>query len=542
MPPRTTSLSSRFNNGEFLLFAIIFFLAGWLRFENVASLPVGFHGDEAVSGLVGQQILREGNIGPYTPLALGQPTGPLYLTALSVRFFGSTIWSVRAVSALLGTLTVIALYFLLRRHQDDGDKHFGRVVALLGMGLLAVMNWHLHFSRIGFPVIAWPFCTLLATWAALEAVQHRQARWWCITGFLAGLGIYSYNAHSLCIAALGLWVLFYLARQRDVVWWHRIFWLLSFGGAVLLTTVPMLRYALDPAHAYFDHAKLISIFSAPTSQWLQLEGIGPKVGFLIGRFIDFWDNLSWNSRVDAGDGTGVVPVVPLVMLVVALVGLVLGVKAKRGPLMEICLCYMLVLPFGSVLTLDGLNRRAFALSPFLALLAAIGIVEIYRWASAAPRENATKTARVQLPRWFVPGAVTLLCAIMVCQNLFSYFWRAAASPQLSWTFVQELTETCHYLKTLPPNAHVYFYSDRWRSDYETRQFLVPNVLMEDRSEEFSKFSFDITPGQGKPYFVLLGDYKKRLTELQKRYPHSHVKVGPKTAEDQDSFIALWPDD
>ncbi|RYG56587.1 hypothetical protein EON80_29210, partial [bacterium] len=411
------------------------------------------------SGLEAERILREGYIGPYTPLALGQPTGPLYLTALSLRYFGSTIWAVRAVSALLGTITVGVLYLMLRRHSS-GNSGQRRVVALLGAALLATSHWHLHFSRIGFPLITWPLCTLLAVWAMLEAARREQARWWCLAGFVLGSGIYSYNAHVVSILALGLWLLLYLARLRHVSVARRLAWLLLFSSMILLAATPMIRYALAPEHTYFEHTRVVSIFTAPASKWLELEGIGPKLIFLTERYIQFWDQLSLHSQVDAGDATGIVPIVPVSMLLVALIGLVWAWKGKRGPLVEITLLLALLLPLGPMLTLDGLNRRAFALSPFLALLAALGIVALSQWNAVAALKRGTK------PFHALGFAVVLFGAISF-QNLNDYFRRAMPSEPMRWTFGQEMTETCRYLNTLPPRSRVYFYSDRWSAKYET---------------------------------------------------------------------------
>ena len=471
------SFLSSFRKFEALLVVLLLLGAAWLRFGDLVNVPGGFHGDEAVSGIEAKRILKEGSIGPYSPLALGQPSGPLYLTALSIRVFGETIWAVRAVSALLGTLSVALLYFLLRRSH-------GREVALVAALFLATLDWHIHFSRIGFPVIAWPLCALAATFAALEAVKREQARWWALTGLITGIGIYSYNAHVLVIAALGVWTLFYLARKRDVALKVRAGWLLGFAVVLALVALPMVRYALDPANDYFSHSRMISLFSAPDSSWPKDAGAFAKIEILAGRVVGFWDNLSLHSNMDWGDSTGVVPVVPLGILVLGALGLVLTPKNKRGALMGISLCCLLFSPLGPVLTVNGLTRRAFALAPFLCFLAALGLVEIWKRA-CGPLENGrtSKTRRIA-----ATAMAALVCALLAGQNLSDYFGHFAPAPQRAWTFVEDFTDACAFIKALPPTSRVLFYSDRWSGNYEPRQFLAPDANIEDRSSEFGTFS------------------------------------------------------
>ena len=198
-------------------------LAALLRFVGLSDLPAGFHGDEAVTGLEAARVLRAGSIGVYSPLALGQPSGPLYLSAISVAIWGQSVLAARVVAALLGTLTVPLLYGFLRAHVH-------REAALVGAGLLAVLGWHVHFSRVGFPLISWPLCAIVALWALFAALERRQWRAFALAGALAGVGIYAYNAHAVFLAALAGFVLASLTRQRDVAPQTRALWLFWFGA------------------------------------------------------------------------------------------------------------------------------------------------------------------------------------------------------------------------------------------------------------------------------------------------------------------------
>lgn len=515
---------------EPLLVALLLVVAAWLRFDHLATLPGGFHGDEAVAGLEGERILREGSIGPYSPLALGQPSGPLYLTALSIRFFGPTIWAVRAPSALLGTLTVALLYFLLRRHE-------GRRVALLGAAFLATLDWHIFFSRIGFPVVAWPLCALAATFAALEAARRERARWWALTGLLAGVGIYSYNAHILFILALFVWLALHLARQREVARGRRVGWGLCFAAMVALVALPMARYALNPANDYFAHSRMVTVWNVPDSGWPQEEGSFAKIRFLSGQYVGFWDNLSWHSQIDWSDGTGIVAAVPLMMLVLAVLGPALRAKNRRSALLAISLCCLLFLPFGPALTSNAPIRRAFALAPFLCFLAAVGAVEVWKRACAAGGPEKTRCPR----RLAATGVLALGCALLVTQNLFDYFERFARSPQRAWVYVQDYTDMCAFLQHLAPGSHVLFLSDRWSAGYEPRQFLAPRAVIEDRSSQFGILDLRVNRAMERPVFVLMGLYQTRLPELRRLYPHCRVGVGPPSADTgKPAFIVVWP--
>ncbi len=513
---------------EFALVMLLFLGASWLRFSHGVEVPGGFHGDEAVVGLEAGRILKEGSIGPYSPLALGQPSGPLYLFALSVRLFGPTIWAVRAVSALLGTLTVVTLYWMLRRHH-------GRTLAFLCATFLATLNWHIHFSRIGFPLIAWPLCVLAATFAALEALKRQQTRWWILSGFLAGLGIYVYNAHILFLLALGFWLWFSLARQRDVSLARRVAWLNCFAATVAFCAVPMARYALDPANDYFSHSRAISVFSTPDSGWPATAGFDEKAKFLANRALSFWDNLSLHSNVDYVDGTGIVPVAPLGLLILSALGIALTPKIRRTPLVALCLWCALFLPLGPLLTVSGLTRRAFALAPFIAFAAALGLVELGKRIGGASR-----TAQIRAPRQRVAVAgMAVVSALLIAQNLSDFFGHFAPAPQRAWIFVQDFTDTCAFLQTLPPDAHILFLSDRWSGNYEPRQFLLPAAHIEDRSKEFGTFNLDIAPQTTHPTFVLLGAYRDRLPELKQKYPRARVQNGPPSAETgEPSFVAV----
>lgn len=506
---------------EIIIVTLIVLAAALLRFYQITHLPTGLHGDEAIAGLEARRILRDGYIGPYSPLALGQPSGPLYLTAFSALLFGETILAVRFVSALIGTLTIFALYLLLRRNVS-------RNVALLGALLLATMSWHIHFTRIGYPLATWPFFALLMTAALIEAIRRDNIWWWAIAGASVSSGIYIYNAHPLLLNICGLFSVLYLGIvRREVAWQRRALWLAAFAGAIIIVATPLMLYVINPANDYFSHFRLFSLFEQ--SQWKQLPDLTDKLNLLVDRYFNFWNQLTFHPKADGADGTGARDEVPLVQFIAfafAAIGIILSIKKhRRNPLVLFALLVIALMPFASVITIDGLARRTFAIAPFIAIFAALGVNESVKAARAFGR-SAHRAA-------FAIAA--LLLAILIGQNINDYFRRFATSDSQVFVFTQEFTDATRFMLTLPPDSHVYFYSARWSVNYETRQWLAPNVKAEDRAAEHGPASFEIDLAKGRPVFILLGDYMKQIDSLRSRYPGGQTITGG--SQTAPSFIA-----
>ncbi len=511
---------------EMVAIVAVVAVAAALRLYGLAVLPDGMHGDEAVVGLEAQRIIRDGDIGPYSPLAAGQPAGPIYLVALSLELFGHTLWAVRIVPALAGIATVPLLYFVVRRSFDG-------TTAVVSAALLATMSWHIHFARIGFPLECWLLVTVAATGALVEAMRSAlveamrsaQVRWWLAAGGLTGLGIYVYNGHLLFVALLALFVVGAALWPGRRTWQMRLAGPAMFLGTVMLVALPMFVWASNPANHYASHFERDTITSS--ADWKRLDGPVERVRFVAERYGTFWKRLSFEPRLDTVDGTGVTAIVPALMLLTAAGGVVLalGTCQRRNTLAVIGLLIVVVAPLASALTVDGLARRTFEMAPMIALFAAITLVEGVRL--AARWRPAMR--RVSL------GGAMLVGGIIVFQNVYGYFGQFAGSDGEEWVFAKDLSEASAYMDSLPAGHYVYFLSERWSQSYETRRFLAPDVRAEDRSERFGQYGLGVEWQKGQPVFVLLGRYMDELPRLQKLYPYGHIVRGG--SDSQPTFIA-----
>jgi hypothetical protein len=159
----------------------------------------------------------------------------------------------------------------------------------------------------------------------------------------------------------------------------------------------------------------------------------------------------------------------------------------------------------------------FELVPFLAILTAFAAYWVV--ASALRYRKPLGVALVSV--------VALVLGLVGYQNLHDYFGVFANSAGGDhWVFAQELTDAALYMAALPRGTHVYFYSDRWGVRYETTRFLDENVISEDRSREFSPLHVTDTDVTARPaVFVLIGNYRPLLQELQSKYPNGQTTYG-----------------
>ncbi len=129
-----------------LLFLIIA-LGGTLRFYRLGEVPAGFHRDEAFLGYNAYSITKTGHdmSGVFLPLNLQSlvysPAGYSYLSIPFISIFGLTPFSVRFVSALFGTATILTTYFLVLGLLKKTN------VAFASSFFLAISPWHINLSR-----------------------------------------------------------------------------------------------------------------------------------------------------------------------------------------------------------------------------------------------------------------------------------------------------------------------------------------------------------------------------------------------------------
>ena len=485
---------------EVLAVAVCTAVAAFLRIYRLADIPPGLTGDEAITGMDALRVLEEGWIGPYVGSALGQPTGPLYFTALVFKLSHASVFTLRLSMSLLGVATVPAAYVLFR-------MGFGRGVALFGMVALTFSYWHLHYSRIAFMLISMPLLTTVTSIAILSALRSAR-RWpWIVAGLLLGAGVYTYNGYALFAVAIAIFlaIMILLCRHEWRDYMVRV-GLLAAGS--VLVGLPMIHLILHKPAFYFQHHRLVSLLGDPA--FTNAETIGEKVELLASRAWDAATLLYSHPGIDFSDAMGGRGTMNPALALLAYIGLVIALLRWRSP-PHLLLALAVILGLGFV-TLGGENwgelRRSFVAVPFVYGLFGVAAVEIIRLVKRFFGGVGHRLAAA--------GAGVVLVAA-ISWNSWYYFGHLVRQDYLDWVFASDLVAGLNAAHSFEDPGRIYFYASRWGYDYETRRFLYPGSRGIDRSREFGEFSLErLDPGPVT--YLLLPPYAKQVEALREMYP------------------------
>jgi len=188
-----------------IILILIFLLSFMLRFWQLGVNPGSIDWDEASLGYNAYSILKTGRdeYGNFLPLSIrsfGDYKPPLYtyLTVLSVYMFGLNEFSTRFFSALLGFLTIISAYFLLKELFPLKNI----ILYLFFLLFFAVSPWHLQFSRVAFEANIALFFLVTGILFFLKGIKKN---WYFLLSSLSfALSIYSYHSPRLIVPLIFL--------------------------------------------------------------------------------------------------------------------------------------------------------------------------------------------------------------------------------------------------------------------------------------------------------------------------------------------------
>lgn len=367
-------------------------------------LPYVEHSDEPAVVEVAVRMVRDGSLNPHAFL---YPSLPYYLLAAATRLhlawgeaaglYGSAQdlatktylftsqpqlypW-LRAVTALLGALTVPLLYLL-------GSRMFDRRVGLLAAVALAVARFHVehsHFVTTDVPTGLWTTVALLGAWEVARSGSWRGYLLGALgTGLAAGT---KYNAGiiGLALAAAALIYLYEAGRPALLSQAGRLLAAGLLSGLVFLITTP---------YALLDYRSFVVGMLFHTSEYAKGQYGNFEGRWNIGGYLAFL----W--------GDGLMPPAALALILGA------PLLLRRRPRQ---LALLLAASLPTLLMLISLAshfvRNLLPIFPPLFLLAAAGCGELADWLKRVLREGRA-----------FPLTLPLLALIFVAPQAYGTTW------------------------------------------------------------------------------------------------------------------------
>jgi hypothetical protein len=428
-PPAGGALKRKTPRLERTLLAVVFLTALFLRVKDIGSFPNGCQSDEGQNGLA---AVAAGEGRPYFPYAEtneGQATLFTYLIAVAFKLFGSGVTQMRLVSAVVGTATIVAFWFLARDHT-------GPTSALAATALFGVARWHLTFSRIVYELILTPLAEILLFFFLLRALRDGRRRDWALAGLALAFGLNTYTAFRvvpfLVLVFLGGWVVLHRDRARRDLAGSVVF----LGGA-FVGTAPLLVYAAQRWSVFMGRTRRISV-------WNDIEQAGGSLAPLVSNL----KKTLWSFHF-RGDGAGLnnLPGEPLLDVVTGaflVLGLAYALRYGRRALPFLCLAAFVV--NGSVAVLSVAHeaptaRRPIALLPVIFLLIALVVDRAEGFGG--------------LPGPAISGALGAVVLLAGALNVRTFFGRQAKDVAVwhAYSFIEAAIGT--FLRDLPPGTRVF---------------------------------------------------------------------------------------
>lgn len=484
---------------ELLAVLALTLLAFLLRGIALGSIPHNVNGDEGEMGRTARAIIAGDLRAPFSTAWLSHPTLWFFLQALALDLFGNNIAGLRMLSAIIGTLTVPALYVWAR-------PLYGRTVAAIATALLAAYHFHVHYSRIGLNNIADALTIVLSLTAFFYGYRKRSPFGFAAAGVLIGIAQYFYfSSRFVLILVLALLVYLLLFDRR------RLFALGGMLGLMLLGFVlafgPIARYFIARPDTFsarlVDHGLLQNnhLATFATDGQSLLGALADHAYRSFGLFVVVDEH---SPFYDAA-----IPLLDHAMGVLFILSVVvLLVNWRRLEMAALLLWVGGTALFGGFLLIDSPQSTRYVIAaPAVCIMMALALVQI----EILLRQIVGLSPRLRA------GAMSTIVLALMAWNIYFYFGIYTPSNRYSQTHA--VTEIANYLSPQVRQRYVYmFTAPFYPLHYGTIEFVANSPQGTDIVEHLTSIAALPAPPAGlRPLFIFTPERLNELEIVKQRY-------------------------
>ena len=359
------------NKIAFLLLGLIFILGIFLRFYKLGQIPPSLDWDEASIGYNAYTILKtaKDEYGNFLPISIRsfndyKASVYVYLSVIPIALFGLNEFSVRFISALFGSLTVLLAYFLIRKLLSFDKRYKNNyTIPLLTAFLLAVSPWHIQFSRVAFEANLSLFFFIGGFLLLLKAVKNNFYLPFSVLFF--GTAMLSYHSAKIVVPIFVTGLLFIFNKK---LFRQKMYLLFSFLLAVLFAGILIYGSSLGGSSRF-----------ASSSVFGQSKTILETIKQIIANYLIHFD---FNFLFIKGDpqirhhapGLAQLYLWELPFIIIGIVFLFKNKLKGRG----VIFWWFLTAPIAAALTADVPNAvRSLLFLPSFQFFTAFGVYSIY---------------------------------------------------------------------------------------------------------------------------------------------------------------------
>lgn len=431
---------------KIFILLLILAIAAVFRFYQLDEFPPGLYPDVAING--NEAITNPGKV--FYPENNGREGLFINLISLSFALFGISIWSIKAVAAFFGTLTVLGTYLLTKElfSSETMKQGSNEAIALLTSFFLAISFWHVNFSRLGFRAILLPFILVFAFYFLFRGIRTKKIAHFISAGVLFGLGFYTYTSFRMAVLLLPLPILYFwfLSRAQNLQK-KFLFSIFYFLLSIFIVSLPIGFYFLQHPADFASRAAPISVFA----QENPLKAFGESFIRHLAMF-NIYGDPNWRHNL-AGSPQLLWPVgiLFIIGIATAIKELIKIIGNKNWSLVighwsSFLFAWLFIMLLPGALTYEGLPHalRTIGVIPVPYIFAAIGGWQVWQWISA---KNVHKKLLLFFTFFFL--------FILAFAEYNKYFLVWGKSKEVEGAFTKYYVDIGDYLNSLPEGTKKY---------------------------------------------------------------------------------------